>query len=181
MLDPDQSRQALRPARTGQEAELDLREAEFGIGAGNAIVRAHGELEPAAKTGAGDRRDDRLAARLYGLDEPAQRGLCRARGRAELADVGAAGEETAAAGQDDRADGGVVLRALERGGDAGADGVRETVDGGIGERDDRDGAVDSVVDVRHALKGHQKGLRRKTGPERHDRLRMTGSVHRCSY
>ena len=50
---------------------------------------------------------------------------------------------------------GVGLGARERGGDAGADGVGEAVDGRVGERDDRDAARSTpIVDLRHAFDPH---------------------------
>ena len=121
----------------------------FASGARDSIVRRHGQLEAPAEAGPGDRGDDRLRARLHQIDEPAQGRIRRARRRAELPDVGAAGEETAGPGEDDGPDVGVGLSPLEGRGYARTDGVRQAVDGWVGEGDDRDGAIDSVIDLRH--------------------------------
>ena len=138
------------PSGSREETELDLRQAELRVRTRDPIVRGHRQLETAAETGAADRRDDRLGAGLHSIDELAQGRVGGPRGRAELPDVGAAGEEAAGAGEDDGADGRVGQRTLEGRGDAGADSVGETVDGWVGEGDDRDGAVDSVA----GLGGH---------------------------
>jgi hypothetical protein len=64
-------------------------------------VRRERQLEAATEAGAGDRRDDGLRARLHKIDQLAQGRIRHARGRAEFPDVGAAGEETAGACEDD--------------------------------------------------------------------------------
>ena len=57
---------------------------------------------------------------------------------------------TTGRGEDDGPDGGVVLGAFEGRGDAGTDGVRQAVDRWVGEGNDRDSALDSVVDLSHS-------------------------------
>ena len=59
-LDADQTGQTLRTARTRQQAELHLRQADPGAGERNAMVAAHRELETAAERHAFDRGDHRL-------------------------------------------------------------------------------------------------------------------------
>ena len=108
------------------------------------------QLEAAAETGAGDRGNNRLGASLDLVDELTQSRIGAARGRAELPDVGAAGEQTSRAGEDDRADVGIEPGALEGLSQPGADGVREAVDRRVREGDDRHAAVQPKVDVGHA-------------------------------
>ncbi len=107
-LRADQARQALRAAGAGDEAELDLGQAELGRGNGDAVVADQRDLEAAAERCAVDRGDDRLRAVL-------DRGLrvrqARARERlAEFGDVGAGDEGAPGADQHDRLDGGIGRR-----------------------------------------------------------------------
>ncbi len=86
-LRADDARQALRPAGTGEQAELDFGQAELRRDDGDAVVADERDLEPAAERGAVDRGDDRLRAvfdrRLHvGERRPARR-------LAEFGDVGA--------------------------------------------------------------------------------------------
>ena len=95
--DPDHARQALGAAGAGRDAQLDLRLAEPRRGVADPVMAAQGQLEPAAHGDAVDRSHDRLRAVLGRLDHrPQVRVLGR---RAELADVGAAGEAAPAPDQ----------------------------------------------------------------------------------
>src|SRR5262249_51006685 len=58
LVDADQARKPLGAAGTGQDAELDLRQAESGRGRGGAIVAGKGDLEAAAERCAEQGRDD---------------------------------------------------------------------------------------------------------------------------
>ena len=64
LLDADDARQALGAAGAGQEAELDLRQAELRGRHGDAVVAGQRHFEAAAERRAVDRGDDRLGAAL---------------------------------------------------------------------------------------------------------------------
>ena len=116
LLDADEARQALRAARAGDQAELDLRQAEPRACGGDAEMAAHGEFEPAAERRAVHRRDGRLLDVVDQRDHVHQAG--RLRRLAELGDVGARDERAARAGEHDRLHARVVARrdeAFERG------------------------------------------------------------------
>ena len=82
-------RQPLAPARAGEDPQLDLGQAELGLGVigRHAPVAGQRQLQAAAETGAVDRGDDRLGEVLHPVHHllavPAQRlglGLGRERG-----------------------------------------------------------------------------------------------------
>ena len=62
--DTDEARQALRPARAREDAELDLGQPALRAAHGDAVVATERELEPAAEGGAVEGGDDRLRARV---------------------------------------------------------------------------------------------------------------------
>ena len=102
---PDQPRQPLRAAATGDDAEQDLRLTEHGPLAGDAVVARQRQLASAAEGVPADGGDDE--PRDVGHRVQAPRGtpaVMRAAslGAAELADVGAGGEDPLAAGDDHR-------------------------------------------------------------------------------
>ena len=92
----DNSRQPLRPAVPGRNAQLHFRLAELCVLARDPNVARHRELAAAAQRKAVDRGDDRFAARL----QSSQHGLTPLRARfaverplaREIADVGAGNE-----------------------------------------------------------------------------------------
>ena len=101
----DETRQPLAAAGAGDEPELYLGEAELRLGmiGGDPVVTGQRELEPAAQTGAVNRRDDRLGQRLdpahHLLSLEAQPlGLDLGGERGELLDVGAGDEGVGLAG-----------------------------------------------------------------------------------
>jgi hypothetical protein len=149
----DQPWQPLGSTRAGDEAELDLGQAETRIRGGDPVVRGKRQLEPSAETDPCDSSDDRLRAGLHLLDHVPQRGRGPARRRAELADVRAGGKEPPGSVQYDRAHGRVVQGFLQGLDDAGPQRLREPVDGRVPESDDRDAAVDSIVDLSHGRSG----------------------------
>ena len=154
LLDTDDARQALRAARAGQKAEVDLGQPALRRRHGDPVVAAQRDLEAAAQRGAMDRRDEWLACaldRILDLDQ-ARRG----RRLAELGDVGAGDERLAVADEHDR----LGLRI----GDGLADAVQDTdthllrqrVDGRIVDRQDRDVTVGGELD--HGVDGcHGRG------------------------
>ena len=104
----DQARQALGPAGAGQQAELDLGQADPRRRRGDPEMAGERHLEAAAQRRAVQRRDDRLRHRLdLGDDLAEARGLRRL---AEFGDVGAGEKGAPGAGDDDRLDGRVVAR-----------------------------------------------------------------------
>ena len=112
LLDAGDARQALRPARAGQQAELDLGNAQLRVGHGDPIMAAERDLEPAAERGAVDRRDHRLGAILDRVDHARQ--PRHHRRLAEFGDVGAGEEGLPFAADDDRLDRVVAFRLLDR-------------------------------------------------------------------
>ena len=125
-LGPDQPRQPLRAAGAGDQAELDLRQAELRRRHGDAVMADQRDLEAAAERRAVDGGDDRLrrvldrALRLRQADA--------AERLAEFGDVGAGDEGAAAADQHDRLDRGIDLGLLDAVADALPHVGRERVD-----------------------------------------------------
>ena len=113
----DEAGEPLGAAGAGNDAELDFRLAEFGAVGGEDEVAHHRQFAAAAEREARDRGDDRLAqprdafpARDEVLEIGVHIGLL-----AHLLDVGAGGEGLVRAGDDQRADVGVLLEGAERG------------------------------------------------------------------
>ncbi len=139
-LRSDEAWQALRTAGTGQEAELDLGQAELRRADGDAVMADERDLEAAAERGAVDRGDDRLRAVLDRRLDVGQRDA--ARRLAELTDVGPGDEGTAGADQDDRPNRGIGDRRGDGRREAVADLGRQRVDRRRVQRHDADVAVD---------------------------------------
>ena len=102
----DRAGEALRAADAGDDAELDLGLAEFGVVGGDDDVALHGELAAAAEREARDRRHDRLArarGAVPGAGEIAEIGLDEGL-VGHLLDVGAGGEGLLVAGDQQAAD-----------------------------------------------------------------------------
>ncbi len=140
LLRTDDAGEALRSTGTGEEAEVDFRQAALGTGYGNAVVGAEGDFKTTAEGGAVDGRDHRLVGVFHhGLD--LVQALRRGRRTAELGDVSTRNERSTGTDQHDRLD--------ARIGPGGFEGVVETVaylgaEGIHGwriQRDDRDVAV----------------------------------------
>jgi hypothetical protein len=108
-------------------------------------VTTERELKPAAHAHAVHRRDDRLAARLEREDHVEQVRLGECLRRAELADVRAAREGLAGAGDHDRLDGRIGERLVEAFDDAEPGRMTEAVHRRVVERDDGDVAAGLVA------------------------------------
>jgi hypothetical protein len=122
-------------------------------------VAGERELEAAAQSEAADRRDQRLLHRvLLVVDFGQVRPEARA---AELADIGAAGEELRRADDHHRLHGGVGIGFLQVLHHGGAQGVAEAVDGGVVEGDDANAVADGVVDDGLRRFAHSSGLQGK--------------------
>ena len=109
----DRVRQPLRAADAGNDAELDLRLAEFGIVGGDDEIALHGKLAAAAEREAGDRGDDRLA-RCRGLMPVGAKIAEEHLGKilvGHFLDIGAGGESFFRSGDDHAAD---IAVGLER-------------------------------------------------------------------
>ena len=147
LLRPDQAGQALRAPGPGNEAELDLGQAELRRRRGDAGMAGERQFEAAAKGHAVDRCHDGLR----GAVDPGQDvGQDRRAGRlAELGDVRPSDEQLARRRDDDAADRlvgqGRAQAFVEGGAKRGAQGV----DGGIREGEHGDAAV--VVTLNHRL------------------------------
>ena len=103
---PTSRRQALRAAAAGDDAEQDLRLAEDGPLGGDPVVAGQRQLAPAAEGVAGRRRRSRCGGwrrRRRGPRGSWRRSPRASSAAAELADVGAGGEDPLAAGDDHRA------------------------------------------------------------------------------
>ena len=157
----EETGEPLGAAGAGEEAELDLGDAEARVVGRHPEVAREGELEPAAERGAVDRGDRRLRVLLEPVEDVGERAHePREAGGAvepgQLADVGAGAERPPLAGDHERAHAVVGLevdqRGVERGEGVGADRV-ETI--GPAQRDDRDRALASfdpqhVAPIAHA-------------------------------
>ena len=140
----DEPRQALGAARSRQQAEPDLRQAERGLRRGDAVMAGERQLETAAERCAMDRRDDGLGARLDPLEHVVQQR--RARLVVEFADVGAGDEMPAHCADEDGAYLGVAI-----GRDCGlekrrAHRMRQRIHRGMIDRDQRDIAATLLDD-----------------------------------
>ena len=144
LLEPHQPRQALRAARAGNDAELDLRQAEPRARGRDAEMAAHRQLKPAAERRAVHRRDRRLFHLVQRRDHLDERG--RLRRLAELGDVGAGHERAARAGDHDGLDRGVVARRDHAFLDALAHAMAQRIHGRIVDGDDGDVAVATQTD-----------------------------------
>jgi hypothetical protein len=114
----DGTRQALRAAGPGDDAQLDLGLTELGRVGGDHDVAHHRQLAATAQREAGHCGDHRLADRADGF--PVAGDQVAGVGRDEVvlgqhADVGAGGKGFVAAGDHDRADAGVGVEASQRG------------------------------------------------------------------
>ena len=160
----DRAGQALRAAGAWDDAELDLRLAEFGGVGGENEIAHHRDLASPAKRETGDSGDDGLARLRHILpagDEVADKSLGEGL-VLHFLDVGAGGERLLGAGQHDRADRGVGLEGLERRVEVLHQGRRQRVQGlRPVEPDEADAAMgfDEEVGV-----GHGRGSCRVCGP-----------------
>ena len=134
----DQARQALRAAGAGNEAELDLGQADPRLGVEHARVAGQRQLEAAAERRAMDRGDHRL---FRGLDD--RQDVRQRRGQrrlAKFADVGASDEGAPLAGDDHRLDRRVGVSRADRARQALANRLRGGVDRRIVDQHQSDGA-----------------------------------------
>jgi hypothetical protein len=149
----DHAGQALRPARAGQDAELDLGQAEARGLRAHPIVAGERHLEAAAERGAVDRRHHRLGRALDQVEHLVQARLLRR--LAELGDVGAGNERAPRARNHDRGDIAVRGGLLEAVAQALAHVLAERVDRRIVHGEHRDAAaaieVDGLADGGHGL------------------------------
>ena len=136
---PDEARQPLRPAGTGEDAELDLGQPALGAAHRDAVVAAERELEPTAERRAVEGGDNRLRASVVELDHVGERRSLG--GLAELGDVGARDERATLPDEHDGLDLGVG-EGLRVGVDQPlAHRLAERVDGRIVDGDDSDMAT----------------------------------------
>src|SRR5690348_6534661 len=150
----DQPRQALAPARAGEDAELDFRKTDLRtrVIRGDAVAAGERKLEPAAEACTVDPHRDRLREARDALQQLLSLGReplgLGGRGQADkLFDVGAGDEGIGFARKEgDRLDGAVVLERLERGLHVLLDRPRDLVDRLTLEieRDDGDAAFDQL-------------------------------------
>src|SRR5262249_53572307 len=124
LLEPDEARQALRPARARKEAELHFGQAALRGRRRDAVVAAERDFETAPEGRAVDGPDDGLRARVVGVDDRTEDRLLRR--LAELGDVRPCDERAALACEDDRFD----ARVGERLGET----IREPLANGVGQR-----------------------------------------------
>ncbi len=112
-FDTDRSRQPLRASGARQQTQPDLRQRDLRVRHGDAEVAAECELQSAAHAAAADRGDDGLFAGLGNGDDGVQRRFGPRLWRGEFADVCAAREQASGAGQNNRANRRVGLRAID--------------------------------------------------------------------
>ena len=151
LLDADQPRQTLGTAGAGQQAELDLGQAEARRGDADPEMAGQRDLQAAAECRAVDRRDHRLGAILDPVQHSMQPGL--ARRLAELGDVGAGDEGPAGAMDHDRPDRRIGLRRRDAVRQALAHALAQRVDRRVVDDQDGDRAgcfeIDLVGDGSH--------------------------------
>ena len=143
LLDADQTRQALRAAGAGNEAELDFRQAAFRRWNGDAVVRRQRDLESAAQRRSVQCGDDRLRRVLDSIEHVGKVG--RGGRLAEFGNVGAGDEGPPAADDDDGLDRAVRFRRLDASLETVAHGLRQRVHRRGVYRDHPDFAVDGEV------------------------------------
>ena len=66
--DASQAWQTLCAAGTGQQAQLDFRQADLGVFTGNAVMAANSDFQATAQSGTVNNRDTRLAAGFDTID-----------------------------------------------------------------------------------------------------------------
>ena len=135
------ARQTLRAAGAGNQAQLDLGQRNAGARRGDAVVAAQRQFQPAPHGHAVHGGDHRLGGVFQGQDHAQQVRLLQRFGRAKFADVGTARKGLAGTGNHDGLDRGVVIGAVQAGGNALARGQAQTVDRRVVQRDDGDLAV----------------------------------------
>ncbi|MNP19885.1 hypothetical protein D3C76_1124380 [compost metagenome] len=109
---PDQSRQTLRPARTGQQAQVDFRQAEAAVGSTDAITAGQCQFQPATEGEAADAGNQRLVDLGQAQQQVGQGWGGERPGESEFADVGAGAEQAVCTVHDDRRDGRIAGGAL---------------------------------------------------------------------
>src|SRR5690554_5341587 len=149
LLDTDHAGQTLGTAGAGQQAQLDFRQADLGVLAGDPVMAAQGHFQATAQGGAVDHGDARLAAGLDLVDHFRQAG--RLRRFAELLDIGAGNEGVAFAHQYDGLDLRISLGGIETVLQSGAHGYAEGVDRRVVDSDNGNGTLPfQCDDLRHA-------------------------------
>ena len=116
---------------------------------GDAVVATQGQFQSAAHAGAADGRDHRLAAAFHVVDYRVQVGFGKGFGRAELADVGAAGEGTVGADQYHGFHCIIGFCLLDTVNNTPAEFKAQAIDGRVVESDDGDVAVHIVMGSTH--------------------------------
>ncbi len=141
--------QSLRPASTGDDAEQHFRLSDLRAGDGHAIMAGHCELEPAAERGPVNRRDERFADVLDGLQPRVHdvRSLDRLLACFQLfedVDIRAGNERRSSTDHHDSVGRRVVPRALDGVANAFGHPGTQRVDGRIVDSDDGDAIANFV-------------------------------------
>ena len=95
------TRQALRTTRAGQQTELDFGQRNAGARCGDTVVATQRQLQAAAHGHRMDGGHDGLGGVLDHADHAAQVGLLHGLGRTKLANIGPTGKRSTGAGNDD--------------------------------------------------------------------------------
>ncbi len=150
----DRARQALGAAGAGQQAELDLGQAQLRFLRCNAEVACQRHFEAAAEGGAMNGGNDRLRRVLHRQQHFMQ--ARRLRRLAEFGDVGAGDEGAAAAGQHDRLHFRIGDRALDAFENTAADRGAQRIHRRAVDRDDGDHVMTLELDhfVHETLPGY---------------------------
>ncbi|MNF70883.1 hypothetical protein D3C84_528130 [compost metagenome] len=161
-LDADQARQALGAAGARQQAEVDLRQAETGVGFTDSVAAGQGQFQPAAEGEGADGRDQRLVQHGQAQQQVGQ--VRRGEGgvAAEFADVGTGAEQPVFAMEDDGLHLGVSGGAFAGVEDGSAQRLAEGVDRRAGQTDQGQAVFETVVDqVAHGsvLEAGEGGIR----------------------
>ena len=149
-LHAEQSRQPLCAAGSGQKPELDLGQRDSRARHADPVVASQGKLQTSAHAHAADRRDHGFAAVFYDAQNRGQDGVGRRLGGAEFTDIGSAGKTGRRADQQQRAYGGIRVRARHLGNQGHAQLVAETVDRRMIECKNGHAVRDRETDYSHA-------------------------------
>jgi len=144
LFQPQHARQALGAAGARQQAQFNLGQRDFRSRQRHAVMATERQLQPAAHANGVDSGHDRLGRAFCRGNKSVQRRLGQRLGGIEFADIGAARERLAGAGDDDGLDGDIGERAFDAGHGSGARGQPHAVDRRIVQSDNGNGAVNLV-------------------------------------
>ncbi|MCY1277914.1 hypothetical protein D9M70_266260 [compost metagenome] len=145
-LHADQARQALGAAGAGKQPETHLRQAQAGVGAGDAMAAGQGQLQATAEGHAVDGGKQRLVDSRQIVQQLRQGRCLPGERRAEFTDIGAGAERQWLAVEDDGANRRIAGGLLAGAGQGLAQFVAEGIDRRMAQADQGQFVVAAVVD-----------------------------------